>query len=96
MHSDDTQQQVPSPAEQDANIERLVLTQVLVHHPVQLSIIELMRQVDMDPDEFAEMDSVERAVRELTNDGLLHAINSRLVAPTKAALRFDALLGGHI
>lgn len=95
MHDDDTQPQGLTPAEHDQRVEGLVLTQALVLHPAQLTILELARQLGVDPEDFGENDAVERAVRELTNVGLLHC-TGRLVTPTLAALRADALIGGHI
>jgi len=40
-----------------------------------------------------EQDAVERAVRELSRDGLL-SCDCRRLAPSRAAVRFDELLGG--
>jgi hypothetical protein len=84
-----------STAEEDAIVEQAVLTHVLVLHPAQLTILELARMLDADGEDFARKDAVERALRELTRDGLLHCDRGR-VWPTRAALRFDALLGGAI
>jgi hypothetical protein len=85
----------PSPARQDQIVEGAVLTLILALHPAQLTIPELVIQMDADGEDFARKDAVERAVRELTRDGLLHCDGQRLW-PTHAALRFDALLGGVI
>jgi hypothetical protein len=84
-----------SRARQDAIIEQAVLTQVLVLHPAQFTILELATKMEADCEDFAKKDAVERAVRELTRDGLLHC-DCRRIWPTRAALRFDALLGGVI
>jgi hypothetical protein len=81
------------PAQQDEIIERSVLTQVLVLHPGQLTILELALRMDGGCESFAGKDAVERAVRELSRDGLL-ACDCRRVWPTRAALRFEELLGG--
>jgi hypothetical protein len=40
-----------------------------------------------------DQDTVERAVRELTRDGLI-TCDCRRLAPSRAAVRFDELLGG--
>jgi len=82
-----------SPAKQDEIIERSVLTQVLVLHPGQLTILELALRMDSERESFARKDAVERAVRELSRDGLL-ACDCRRIWPTRAALRFEELLGG--
>ncbi len=84
-----------SPERQDAIIEAAVLTQVIALHPAQLTILELALKMEGECEDFATEDAVERAVRELTRDGLLHC-DCRRVWPTHAALRFDALLGGII
>lgn len=82
-----------SPSMQDEIIERSILTQVLVLHPAQLTILELALRMDGDCEDFARKDAVERAVRELSRDGLL-ACDCRRISPSRAALRFDELLGG--
>lgn len=95
MHDDDIQRREPSPAREDEIIEAAVLTQVIALHPAQLTILELALRMEGDCEDFAARDAVERAVRELTRDGLLHC-DCRRIWPTRAALRFDALLGGVI
>lgn len=82
-----------SPAKQDEITERAVLTQILVLHPDRLTILELSLRMDGDRESFAKKDAVERAVRELSGDGLL-ACDCRRIWPTRAALRFEELLGG--
>jgi hypothetical protein len=82
-----------SPAKQDEMTERAVLTQILFLHPDRLTILELSLQVEGDSESFAKKDAVERAVRELSRDGLL-ACDCRRIWPTQAALRFEELLGG--
>jgi hypothetical protein len=77
-------------AEQDAAMESAVLQQLLALHPVQLTFAELAREVADDPEQFAQRDAVERAVRELTSAGLVHRARD-FVVPTRAALRFDEL-----
>ncbi len=84
---------IRSSVEEDATIESAVLQYVLALHPAQTSFDELLREVVGDPEDFARRDAVERAVRDLTGTGLLHR-NGPFVAPTRAALRFDELLGG--
>ena len=72
-------------------MESAVLQQLLALHPVQLTLAELAREVTDDPEQFAQRDAVERAVRELASAGLVHRGND-FVVPTRAALRFDELL----
>jgi len=81
-----------TPDTDDATTEAAVLRQLLALHPVQLTLEELVREVADDPEEFAATDAVERAVRELSAAGLVHG-SGDLVLPSRAALRFDELLG---
>ncbi len=78
--------------EEDRAQESAVLQQVLALHPAALTIEELVRELDPERDSFSQRDAVERAVRDLAGAGLLHQRES-LVRPTRAALRFDELLG---
>ena len=75
---------------EDRVIESAVLQQVLALHPATVTLEDLGREIGGDS--FAELDAVERAVRDLTAAGLLH-LNESLVLPSRAALRFDELLG---
>jgi len=78
---------------EDAAVEETVLRQLLLIHPAQVTVEELIVDVAADPDAFAERDSIERAVRELARAGLVHR-NGDFAIPSRAALRFDELLGG--
>ena len=94
MHDEDIQRRpLVVPAQEDEIIERALLTQALVLHPAQLSILELALRLERDWQDFAEQDAVERAVRELSRDGLL-SCDCRRIAPSRAALRFEELIGG--
>ena len=79
MHDEDIRRRVPTHAQEDEIIERSVLTQAL--------------RLERDWQDFAQKDAVERAVRELSRDGLL-ACDCRRISPSRAALRFEELLGG--
>jgi hypothetical protein len=79
-------------ADEDRAEESAVLQHVLALHPTAVTIEELVRELDPGRDSFSERDAVERAVRDLAGAGLLHDRES-LVLPTRAALRFDELLG---
>jgi hypothetical protein len=87
-HRDDIRKTV----DEDRAEESAVLAHVLALHPTAITIEELARELDPDRDSFSRRDAVERAVRDLTGAGLLHHTES-LVLPTRAALRFDQLLG---
>lgn len=93
MHDEDIRRRVLTTAQEDEIIERSLLTQALVLYPARLSILELALQLERSWDEFAERDAVERAVRELSRDGLL-ACECRRISPSRAALRFEELIGG--
>ena len=80
-----------TPNADDAMTEAAVLRHLLVLHPVQLTLEELVRELADDPDEFAAKDAVARAVHELGAAGLVHRIGE-VVLPSRAALRFDELL----
>jgi hypothetical protein len=92
MHNEDIRPGMSTPAQEDEIMQRSVLTQVLVLHPAQLTILELSLRVESDLGD-RDQDSVERAVRELSRDGLI-TCDCRRLAPSRAAVRFDELLGG--
>jgi hypothetical protein len=71
MHDEDIRRRLLAPAHEDEIVERSVLTEVLVLHPVQLTILELALRVEADQ-QCCDKDAVERAVRELTRDGLIY------------------------
>jgi hypothetical protein len=84
---------IQSPADEDAMIESAVLQQLLALHPVRVTFEELLREIAAGSEDFDERDAVERAVRDLAAAGLVHR-NDDFVVPSRAALRFDELLGG--
>ena len=71
-------------ASEDRQAERAVLGLVLDAHPTTLRLSDLIREV-ADPDDFAERDEIERAVRELVNGGMLFRCEGA-VLPTRQAL----------
>lgn len=80
-----------APAAADAAIESAVLQLVLALHPAQVTLAELVRELGGESPSFAERDAIDRAIRDLTGAGLLHA-HGAFVVPTRAALRFSELL----
>jgi len=86
-------EEIRTPAEEDAAIEATVLRRLLTLHPIQITVDELLREIAADPEDFSQRDAVERAVRDLAAAGLLHR-RDEFVIPSRAALRFDELLGG--
>jgi hypothetical protein len=78
--------------EEDAKIEAAVLRQLIVLHPIQLTLDEVVREVAGEEEGFALRDAVERAVRELVAAGLAHR-SGDVVRPSRAALRCEELLG---
>jgi hypothetical protein len=84
---------VPPTAAEDIRDQGIVLVHVLAVHPSHLIVPELVREITTGASEFAEDDRMERAVRDLTGLGLLHCPGG-VVMPTRAAIRFNELLGG--
>jgi type IV secretory pathway protease TraF len=78
--------------EEDRAFEAAVLQQVLAIHPNPLTLVELVDEIAGKGCDFAQRDAVERAVHALAGCGLLHR-SEALVLPSRAALRFDELLG---
>jgi hypothetical protein len=76
---------------EDAAAESVVLMRILDLHPSQVTVAELAREIAGEGAGFAERDSLERAIRDLSGVGLLHR-NDDFVLPTRAALRFNELL----
>jgi hypothetical protein len=64
MHDDDIRRRDLTTAHEDEIMERSVLTQVLLLHPAQLTILELALWVETEFRD-CEQDAVERAVRDL-------------------------------
>lgn len=83
--------QTCSPIVQDTTIEAAVLQQLLALHPVQLTLVELVREISDGSADFAATDPVERAVGRLSAAGLVHR-SGDMVFPSRAALRFYELL----
>ena len=75
----------------DRVTEAAAMRLLLQLHPIQLTVEELIRELAGERPEFAERDSVERAVRDLAGAGLLHR-SGELLTPTRAALRLSELL----
>lgn len=87
---DPTWSQADAPASEDRRTERAVLAFLLDQHPTRPTVDEL--PFALDAKDFAEKDSIARAVRELIGAGLLHA-EGELIGPTRAALYFECLEG---
>lgn len=85
-------EEIRKTSEEDKAIEAAVLQHVLFLHPSPVTIEDLSREIGSGEDVFAAGDAVERAVRDLAGCGLLHRSDS-LVLASRAALRFDQLLG---
>lgn len=70
--------------------QQAVLGVLLGAHPAQRSIEEIVRESTSRPDEFAERDRIENAVRDLVGAGLAHR-HGPFVFATHAAVRSDEL-----
>lgn len=81
-----------STEEEDKALESALLQHVLAFHPAPITFEDLCREMGTDAKSFADRDALERAVRDLCASGLLHRSDS-LLLPSRAALRFDELLG---
>jgi hypothetical protein len=80
-----------STADEDRMVEAAALGHLLALHPTTLAFGDLARELE-DGDAFAGTDAIERAVRDLAAAGLVHRAGD-LVLPTRAALRFQELIG---
>jgi hypothetical protein len=80
----------PSPAGEDKQTESAVMALLLQEHPIRLTMDELILVLHADPERGDPADAGQRAVRELVGAGLVHR-EGRFLAPSRAALYFDAL-----
>ncbi len=90
--SGDSCESASTNADQDIQDQGVVLAQVLAIYPAQLRLLELVREITAGSSDFAERDQVERAVGDLVGVGLLFSCDGA-VLPTRAALRFNEILG---
>jgi hypothetical protein len=79
-----------APSHEDDLAQQSVLAVLLDAYPAQRSTEEVVRELTDRPDEFAERDRIDNAIRDLVGAGLLHRHGSFLFA-TRAAVRFDEL-----
>jgi hypothetical protein len=81
-----------SPVErEDDLVQQAVLGTLLLAHPGQRSVEEIVRELTADqPDEFTPRDRVEIAIRDLVGAGLAHR-HGPFVFATRAAVRADEL-----
>ncbi len=77
-------------AEREDALQGSVLELLLIAHPAQRSVEEVVREMTDRPDEFAARDAVLNAIRDLAGAGLLHR-HGPFVFATHAAVRFDEL-----
>jgi hypothetical protein len=77
-------------AREDQRDEAAVLMHVVESHPTTLRLSDLIRDLS-DPEDFAERDRIERAVRELVKGGLLFRCGGA-VLPTRSAIYATELL----
>lgn len=82
----------PSNAAQDLRDQGSALIHVLTLYPTHLRLSELIQEVSAGAADFKQRDAIERAVRDLVGVGLLFRSDG-LVLPTRAALRFNEILG---
>lgn len=77
------------PAERDQMLQAAVLRLLLIEHPAQLTLTELLRELS-DPCEGRDKGALETAVGTLVGAGLVHR-HGQFLVPSRAALRFDRL-----
>ena len=80
------------PVHEEDLAQRAVLAILLDAHPAWRSTEEIVRELTDRPQEFAERDRIENAIRDLVGAGLLHR-HGPFVFTTRAAVRFDELRG---
>jgi len=78
------------PVGEDRKAQRAVLASLIGEHPASFTIPEISRAMNEGGADFEREDAVERAIRELVGVGLLEC-EGGFVAPTRAALHFEAL-----
>jgi hypothetical protein len=88
MPDQDVHAGTPDPDE----LQVVVLNEVLIRFPAQLTLREVTLGLNHDPDDFAQSDAVRLAVDELVAAGLLR-LNAEAIVPTRAALRANELWG---
>jgi hypothetical protein len=76
--------------DEQKQIERAVLEEVLELHPDHLTPTELVLKMSAGPDR-SEGEAIEHAIRDLSGSGLLRYVGE-VIAPTYAALRVAALV----
>lgn len=91
MHDQPTRGPGLSPAEQDDQLQGVVLHHLLDDYPVHFAVTELVSELSGPTAARSEHDDIERAVRDLAGAGLLHH-GSGFVWPTRAAMRAGALM----
>lgn len=74
-----------APADNDRQVESVVLAFLIEEHPSQLTIPEVSLSLNRGSTDFGSEDAVERAIRELVGAGLLRCQGGS-VLPTRAAL----------
>ncbi len=76
---------------EDAHVEAAVMREVLLLYPASMTLEELTRHKTVASKEFAAIDQIRQAVRDLISAGLLHQVGD-LVLPTHAAVYFHELV----
>lgn len=82
-------------AAQDLHDQGVVLTHLLALYPASLRVAELIAEVTAGSADFEPGDRFQRAVADLIGVGLLFEIGE-LIAPTRAAVRFNELAAAGI
>jgi hypothetical protein len=72
-----------TPEQEDLTLQSSVINLLFQKHPVQLTLGEVVGEIVTDPADFAQLDAVERAVRDLAKGGVVH--RGEFIVPTRTA-----------
>jgi len=73
-------------------VGQAVLLEIIDHHPLRLTVDELVGRIAADTGDRGEVDIATEAVRELRRVGLVrYRDDDRVIEPTQTALRAHAL-----
>ncbi len=72
MHDQPTRGPAPSPAGINDRLQAAVLTHLLHVHPTPSSVTEVRSELSDGDPQFADLDDIDRALRDLRCSGLLH------------------------
>jgi hypothetical protein len=90
---DDSGFRLPPTVAEDLSAQATTLIYVLAISPNHLTVPDLIGEIAKDSGDFGETDRIDRAIRDLTETGLLCNVGG-VIRPTRAAQRFAQVLSG--